>query len=144
MGYRRIEVEPATPLIGAEVRGARLSDCDAETFAEIQEASAQHLVLFFRDQELDIEEQLAFASRLGEPHIHPSSQTVAGHPDVMVVHADEHSKFVAGHGWHTDVSCDERPPAFSLLYLKTIPPSGGDTLFASMYAAYDLLSDLMK
>ncbi len=144
MGFRRIDVEPLTPLIGAEVRGADLADCDDETFDEILEASAQHLVLFFRDQELEVEEQLAWASRLGEPHVHPSTATVKGHPEVMIVHADERSKYVAGHGWHTDVSCDERPPSFSMLYLQTIPESGGDTLFASMYEAYDRLSDPMK
>ena len=68
----------------------------------------------------------------------------SNHPEVMIVHADENSKFVAGHGWHTDVSCDEKPPSASMLYLKTTPPSGGDTLFANMYEAYDRLSDPMK
>jgi taurine dioxygenase len=144
MGFRRIEVEPLTPLIGADVRGANLTDCDDETLDEIVAASAQHLVLFFRDQQLEVEEQLAWASRLGEPHVHPSTTTVKDHPEVMIVHADERSKFVAGHGWHTDVSCDERPPSFSMLYLRTIPESGGDTLFSSMYEAYDRLSDPMK
>lgn len=54
----------------------------------------------------------------------------------MIIHADERSTVVAGNGWHTDVSCDERP--------TTLPPTGGDTIFASMYAAYDDLSDTMK
>jgi taurine dioxygenase len=144
MGYQRIEVEAITPLIGAEVRGVRLSECDDDSFSEIQEAWAEHLVLFFRDQTLDVDEQLAFASRFGVPHIHPSTQTAEGHPEVMVIHADEKSRYVAGHGWHTDVSCDEKPPAASILYLHTTPPSGGDTLFASMYEAYDRLSEPMK
>jgi taurine dioxygenase len=144
MGYRHIEVEPLTPGIGAEVRGARLAGCDDETFEEILEASANHMVLFFRDQPLEVEEQLAFASRLGEPHHHPSSKTVPGHPGVMVVHADERSKYVAGNGWHTDVSCDERPPSFSMLYLKTIPENGGDTLFANTCEAFEELSQPIK
>lgn len=144
MGYRRIEVERLTPLIGAEVRGVTLASCDDETFAEIEDAFAKHLVLFFRGQLLDVTGQLAFASRFGEPHVHPSANTVEGHPEVMIVRADERSKYVAGHGWHTDVSCDESPPSISMLYLKTIPESGGDTLFASMYEAYDRLSEPMK
>jgi taurine dioxygenase len=144
MGYSRIEVEALTPLIGAEIRGANLADCDDETFDEIMQASADHLVLFFRDQDLGVEEQLGWASRLGEPHVHPSTKTAPGRPEVMVVHADENSKFVAGHGWHTDVSCDARPPSFSMLYLREIPENGGDTLFASMYEAYERLSGPMK
>ncbi len=144
MGYRRIEVEPLTPGIGAEIRGVKLADCDDETFEEIQAASAAHLVLFFRDQLINVPEQRAFASRLGELHVHPSTSTVKGYPDVMIVHADENSKYVAGHGWHTDVSCDERPPAFSMLYLREIPEAGGDTLFANSYEAYERLSEPMK
>ena len=62
----------------------------------------------------------------------------------MVIHADEKSKRVAGEDWHSDVSCDPEPPMGSILYMHELPPVGGDTLFASMYAAYDTLSDTMK
>ena len=62
----------------------------------------------------------------------------------MIIHADDKSKVVAGQGWHTDVSCEERPPMATLLWMRTLPETGGDTLFASMYAAYDALSDRMK
>jgi taurine dioxygenase len=144
METRHIEVAPLTPLIGAEVTGVSLRECSDEAFGEIRQAWAEHLVLFFRDQALEVEEQIAFASRFGTPHIHPSSQTIDGHPEAMVVHADENSRYVAGHGWHTDVSCDECPPSASLLYLSEVPPSGGDTLFASMYEAWDRLSPSLQ
>ena len=144
MTYGRIALKPLTPIIGAEVQGARLDDCDEETFAEIMRAWAEHQVLFFRDQPLPVEAHVAFAARIGEPHVHPSSPTVQGHPEAMIVHADEKSKFVAGHGWHTDVSCDAKPPSASMLYLETVPDVGGDTLFSSMYEAYDRLSGTMK
>jgi taurine dioxygenase len=62
----------------------------------------------------------------------------------MPVHADANSKRVAGEEWHSDVSCDVEPPMGSILHLHTVPPSGGDTLFASMYAAYETLSERMK
>ena len=61
-----------------------------------------------------------------------------------MVHADEKSKHVAGEEWHSDVSCDAEPPMGSILYLTEVPPEGGDTLFASMYAAYDKLSPPMQ
>jgi taurine dioxygenase len=62
----------------------------------------------------------------------------------MIIHADKDSPRANGEGWHSDVSCDLEPPMGSILYIKTCPPKGGDTLFASMYAAYEALSDRMK
>jgi taurine dioxygenase len=62
----------------------------------------------------------------------------------MIIHADETSKRVAGEMWHTDVSCAAEPPMGSILRMFVVPPEGGDTLFASMYAAYDALSSRMK
>ena len=142
--YRRITVTPLTPVIGAEVSGATLAAVDDETWAEIVDAFARHIVLFFRDQELTPTQHKALGSRLGPLHVHPSSPTLDGHPELMIIHADEHSTFVNGGGWHTDVSCDERPPMASILHLTVTPPAGGDTLFASMYAAYEGLSSRMQ
>jgi taurine dioxygenase len=62
----------------------------------------------------------------------------------MIIHADKDSPRANGEGWHSDVSCDPEPPMGSILYIRQCPPHGGDTLFASMYAAYDALSDRMK
>ena len=62
----------------------------------------------------------------------------------MIIHADESSKRVAGESWHSDVSCEQEPPLGSILRIHTLPETGGDTLFASMYAAYDALSEPMK
>ena len=62
----------------------------------------------------------------------------------MKIYADKDSPRANGEGWHTDVSCDVEPPMGSILYIKQCPPRGGDTLFASMYAAYESLSDRMK
>src|SRR5205814_10597186 len=103
-------------------------------------AFAEHLVLFFRDQDITPEGQLALGRQLGELHVHPAAPTLEDHREVMLIHADERSKVVAGNGWHTDVSCDERPPMATILRMETVPPAGGDTLFASMYAAYEALS----
>ena len=79
--------------------------------------------------------------RFGELHIHPAfPRLVEGHPEVMEIYADENSTYIAGEEWHSDVSCDARPPLGSLLYMLEVPADGGDTLFANMYAAFEGLS----
>jgi taurine dioxygenase len=146
MAYQAIQVEKLTPLIGAEVRGVDLSlPLDERTFKEIHEALIDNQVIFFRDQHLTVEQHTAFGRLFGDLVVHPAAPAlVDGHPEILVIHADERSKHVAGEEWHTDVSCDPTPPMGSILYMHELPPVGGDTLFASMYAAYDALSEPMK
>ena len=67
-----------------------------------------------------------------------------GRPELMRVHTDAGSTRQNGDRWHSDVSCDEEPPMGSVLHLHTVPECGGDTLFSSMYAAWDALSGPMK
>jgi len=146
MTYASIQVEKVTPLAGAEIRGADLSKpLDERTFKEIHAALIDNGVIFFRDQHLTPEQQKAFGRLFGELHLHPAApREVPEHPEILVIHADENSKHVAGENWHSDVSCDLEPPMGSILYMHELPPVGGDTLFASMYAAYDALSEPMK
>jgi taurine dioxygenase len=139
-GYERIDVEPLTPTVGAYVRGVDLGNLDDQTWDEVQRAFANHSVLFFRGQQLTADQLEDVGRRLGPLHLHPAAPTLEGHPHVMRIHADENSKVVAGSWWHTDVSCDERPPLATMLYMHTLPPVGGDTLFSSQYAAYEALS----
>ena len=140
-----VEFMPLTGHIGAEVHGVDLSEpLDDETFRTLHRGFLEHLVLFFRDQDIDHDQHVAFARRFGELHIHPSAPCVDGRPELMKIHADATSPFAEGTAWHTDVSCDEEPPMASILHLSTVPSVGGDTLFASMYAAYDALSETMK
>ena len=146
MTYASIQVEKLTPNAGAEVRGADLSQpLDERTFKEIHAALIDNGVIFFRDQHLTPAQQKAFGRLFGELHIHPAApKEVPEHPEILVIHADENSKHVAGENWHSDVSCDLEPPMGSILYMHELPPVGGDTLFASMYAAYEALSEPMK
>lgn len=140
-----IEIKPLTPRIGAEVRGVDLSKpLDERGFQELHEAWMRHLVLFFRDQDLTREQHIELGRRFGELHIHPAAPGPEGYPELLRIHADESSRYAAGGGWHSDVSADEEPPMASILYLRTVPEVGGDTLFASMYEAYDALSEPMK
>ncbi len=143
--YETITVEKLTPIIGAEISGVDLSrPLGNQQFDEIHRAFAENLVVFFRDQSLTHEQHMEFGKRFGELHIHPAAPQVPGLPALLKIHADRDSPRASGEGWHSDVSCDEEPPMGSILYLRQIPPSGGDTLFANMYAAYEALSDRMK
>ena len=143
--YETITIDKLTPIIGAEIGGVDLSKpLSNRTADEIHRALAENLVIFFRDQHLTPEQHLAFGRMFGDLHIHPAAPHAPGHPELMIIHADKDSPRANGEGWHSDVSCDEEPPMGSILYIKTCPPKGGDTLFANMYAAYEALSDRMK
>ncbi len=143
--YRHIRVKPLTTLIGAEIENVDLSaDPGEEVWTEISRAFHDHLVIFFRDQRISPRQHIEFGKRFGPLHIHPAAPGVEGHPELMVIAANEHSSRANGEAWHSDVSCDERPPLGSILFIKECPQTGGDTLFSNMYAAYETLSDRMK
>ena len=119
-----VQVSPVTPLIGAEVSGvdlANLSNSDVET---IHQAFLDHLVLFFRDQDLSIDEHIEFGRRFGPLHVHPAVRDYHDHqqlpPEILLIHADENTKRTAGDTWHSDVSCDAEPPMASILKLETL------------------------
>jgi taurine dioxygenase len=146
MDYETITVAPVTPRIGAEIGGIDLGgQLGNRQLEEVHAALLAHQVLFFRDQRnLDLASQKAFARHFGELHIHPNTPGPAGHPDVLPIHADANSRRINGEAWHSDVSCDAEPPLGSILHLHTVPASGGDTLFASMYSAYEALSPRLQ
>jgi taurine dioxygenase len=140
-----IGVDRLTPIIGAEISGVDLSRPLAETqLAELRRALAENLVIFLRDQTITPAQQLDFGRRFGELHLHPAAPHEPGHPELMIIRTDADATRANGEGWHSDVSCDAEPPMGSILYIKECPPQGGDTLFASMYAAYEALSARMK
>ena len=145
MGYETIEITPMTPRIGAEVSGIDLTkSLGNQQFQELHDALMEHSVLFFRNQDVDVEQHKNFGRLFGDLHIHPGSPPPPGHPEILIVHADKDSKHIAGENWHSDVTCDAEPPMGSILHLWEVPKAGGDTLFASMEAAYDDLSERMK
>ena len=143
--YETIAVDKLTPIIGAEIAGVNLAgSISNRQMDEIHRALAENSVIFFRDQHMTPEQHLSFGRNFGELHIHPAAPHAPGLDELMIIHADKDSPRANGEGWHSDVSCDPEPPMGSILYLKNCPPKGGDTLFASMYAAYEALSDRMK
>jgi len=147
MTYQSIEVRKLTPTIGAEIFGVDLGgQIGNQQFQEIHKALMENQVIFFRDQKMTAEQHKDFGARFGKLHVHPNApKLIEGHPEILVIKADENSKRVAGEVWHSDVSCDEEPPMGSILHIHEVPANGGgDTSFANMYAAYDALSDTMK
>ena len=136
------ELKKTAPHCGAEVGGLDLAAAlDGATVEALLGALAEHGVLFFRDQRLTPERLKALGGCFGPLHIHPTwPRPVEGHPELMEIYADAASTRIAGEQWHSDVSCDKRPPLGSILYMVETPPVGGDTLFAGMYAAYEALS----
>jgi taurine dioxygenase len=138
--YATIEVEPLAGSIGALITGVDLTDLDDDTVAEIRRAWLAHLVVFFRDQELDADDYVAFARRIGEPVEYPFVKGLESHPEIIAV--DKLPPEIVNFGgiWHSDTVYLEQPPMATMLLAREVPPSGGDTLFANMYAAYESLS----
>ena len=145
-GFQTIEVDSLTPHIGAEIGGVDLSQSlSNEQFSEIYQAWLDWKVVVFRDQHIDQEQHKSFGRKFGSLHVHPMQHTYKGDPEVLNISTSKDSAYTAGNGWHTDVTCDEIPPMGSMLYITETPESGGgDTLYADMYLAYELLSDPMK
>ena len=136
-----LEVRPLAGAIGAEIFGVDLSgEDDDATIAEIRRAWLDHLVIFFCDQDLPPVRFLDFARRLGRPVEYPFVKGIGGFPEITPVVKLEHERVNFGGLWHSDTAYLETPPMATLLIAREVPPQGGDTLFANMYAAYETLS----
>jgi taurine dioxygenase len=131
--------------IGAEIRGVKLRpDLPDGVVAELRRLWLEHLVLFFHNQELTPQELAAVARRFGEVVYYPFLKGLDEAPEVIQVAKLEHETTNFGGLWHTDTAYLAEPPMATILIAREVPPHGGDTLFASLYAAYDALSDAMK
>ena len=139
-----IGIHPIAGALGAELSGVDLAKVDDATMAAIRQAWLEHLVIFFRDQDLSPAQFLAFARRLGEPIEYPFVKGLDEHPEIIPVLKLAHEKVNFGGIWHSDTAYLEQPPMASMLIAREVPPAGGDTEFANMYLAYETLSDGMK
>lgn len=145
MSSKRIEILPLSPALGAEVPGIDVSrPLDDTTVTGIRGAFAEHLVLFFRDQNLTPETQVAFAGLFGPVGTYPFAEPIAGHPKVIAVVKEPHQSDNFGGIWHTDTPYLEAPSLGSVLFARDVPPQGGDTLWASGYRAWETLSEGLR
>ncbi|MFB7500599.1 TauD/TfdA dioxygenase family protein [Streptomyces sp. NPDC056161] len=144
--YETITVAPVTPVLGAEVTGLDLAqELTHRQEKELKHAFHTHHVLVFRDQDITPEEHKRFAGVFGA--LHPVALAPEGSdPHILEIKANKESRAVAGNGWHADGTADTAPSLGSMLYITTIPEggSGGDTLFANMHLAYELLSPALR
>jgi len=145
MTYDNIRVTPLATFVGAEISGVDLATSPGEVqVAEARRAFGDYGVVFFRDQQLTPEQHIAFAQCFGEIDVNRFFAAVPAYPMIAEVRKEPEQRRNIGNGWHTDHSYDEAPALGSMLYAREVPRTGGDTLFASMYAAYDALSDGLK
>jgi taurine dioxygenase len=139
-----LKLERMAPALGATVKNLDLAgELTDATIEAIRDALDEHQVLFFRNQTLNPAQQRDFAARFGALHVHPVYPKHENVPEIMVLEYDEGLK---GHqnNWHTDVTFIETPPFGSVLYADIIPATGGDTIWASSYAAFAALSAPMQ
>ncbi|HEV7369249.1 TauD/TfdA dioxygenase family protein [Arenibaculum sp.] len=145
--YETITVNRLTPIIGAEVAGVDLSrDLPERQLAEVRRAFLENHVLVFRDQVLTTEQHKRFGRLFGTLRALPVEDIDGDDPELVVIKATKASRFVAGDTWHSDGTADPAPSLGSMLYITETPEigTGGDTLFANMHLAYDMLSPAMK
>ena len=149
-----IDVIPLTPHIGAEIKGIDLTaDLDAETVAAIREAWLEHIVILFRDQRLDKNDQVRFTARFGDIGVlaRPKEYRTSGHDDMpdgmmLISNVRENDEPIGSLPdgemmFHHDMLHADTPHAATMLYAVDIPSVGGHTLFASGYAAYETLPE---
>jgi taurine dioxygenase len=155
-----IVISPATPVIGAEISGVDLSrPLDPGTRDQIHAALMKWRVLFFRDQDLDNDALKAFGRQFGPlTPAHPISEGLDDHPEIWerkieeyrTRRADNDARPPSGRlpcdykGWHIDITFVANPNRYSILYGVEIPPYGGDTIFTSLIAAYEGISEPVR
>ncbi len=140
----RVRTKPISEHVGVEFENVDLNQLDDDGFAAMRQALADHGMVFVRDQQLTPEQHIAFARRWGTIDINNYFPANGGHPEIAEVRKAENQQTNIGGGWHTDHSYDQIPAMGSILLARETPPSGGDTLFASMSAAFESLSEGMK
>ena len=142
-----VVLAPLSGVLGARIDGVDLSvDLADGTIATIRRAVCDHGVVVFSGQSLTPERQVAFTRRFGPDARVNFVEPLAEHPSVIKVlkEAEDGDAFNFGGAWHSDFSFEPAPPSFTILHALDVPPYGGDTVWASMYAAYETLSEPMK
>jgi taurine dioxygenase len=143
MTTSKITVSPLTPAIGAEIGNVDLGQVTDQEIIDIRAALLKHKVVFFREQTLSQAQHIGLARGFGELEIHPATPSSQSNPEVLHIAHGPESKGQENF-WHSDVTWREKPSLGSILKAVKVPAVGGDTLFANMVLAYELLPENMK
>ena len=145
MSETELKIEPVSPAIGCDISGVDLAKpLSSATVGALRAALLDYGVIFIRDQDMSPAQQMRVAEAFGEPDEYPFVEGLPGFPCVTPVLKRAHETVNFGGLWHSDTTYQPCPPMGTILHARTLPPLGGDTLFSSMVAAYDALSDGMK
>ena len=145
MNYSLIDVRPKSGSVGAEIFGVDLNkEITEEQFLEVKSAFRQFGVIFFRNQKLTPDKEIKFAEKWGKININRFFTHVENYPQIAMVLKEPDQKRNIGGAWHTDHTYDIEPAMGSILFAHEVPKKGGDTMFSSMYSAYETLSDGLK
>lgn len=140
-----MKIKQIAGALGAELSGVNLTEgVPAQLAADIRKVFLNHQVIFLRQQDLTPQQFLNFANAMGEPVEYPFVKGLEGFPHIIEVKKLAHEKVNFGGIWHSDTTYLDMPPMGSMLLSREVPPYGGDTLFASQYAAYEALSGTMQ
>lgn len=139
-----VQLRPLADHVGVEALGVDLNTIDDGGLDVLRRAVADHGILFVRNQQLSPEQHIALAQRWGGIDVNNYFPANGDYPEIAEVRKSETQTTNIGGGWHTDHSYDQVPAMGSILLARETPPAGGDTLFASMGAAFESLSDGLK
>ena len=142
--YQHFEVRPVSGALGAEVFGLDTTRMRDSAVAEFEAALAEHIVLFVRDQNMSPEELRTFGANFGKLISYPTSEPMAGYPEITEFRSEADTRFNFGGPWHSDSMFMERPPKYTILYNTECPSVGGDTSFSNLYLAWDSLPDDLR
>lgn len=136
------QVERLAPALGAEIRGVDLARVAETDIDNIRALLNEHMVLFFPDQQISIDEHVALGRHFGELEGHPNLKNAfLEHPEVFELAA---TKGGVADEWHTDITFAEQPALMSILHMVKCPQTGGDTMWTNLCAAYQGLSEPMR
>lgn len=140
-----ITISPVAGALGAEIGGVDISkSLDRETLQVLRQALLDHLVIFFRDQNLTPDSYLSFAKEFGTPSEYPLMKGIEGYPFIQKIEKLASQRWNFAGTWHSDTTYLECPPNATLLQAIELPPFGGDTMYANQYLAYETLSEPMR
>ena len=139
-----IVFRPLSQHCGVVAENVDLTNIDEGQLSSLKNAVAKHGVLFMKNQSMGPEQHIDLAERWGGIDVNNYFPANGGYPEIAEVRKSADQTTNIGGGWHTDHSYDPVPAMGSILIARETPPSGGDTLFANMGAAYDSLSDGLK